>query len=311
LINFRFHLISLIAVFLALALGVVMGYGVLGEPTVDTLQGRVDEVEARADRIRAENDALRQENERLSTSMQSIDDFAVTSRLSGGAVPVAVRGLNQDHIAEFVRLARRGGAVVPGIIWLEEKWGLKNPDAITELASIIGTGATNRTAVRDAAARALATRLAAGPTPAGRQDLLTQLDDAGFLSVQEVDGLPFDSAAFDGRGGRVLAVGGTEASVPHERGTIPLARALVAVGIPVAVADSWQNVEGGEPRGAPLAGIRDDDELSSTVATLDAFDAVDGPLVAVLILGERGQGVIGHYGFGQGADGAVPEWWIV
>ena len=43
MINFRFHLISLIAVFLALAVGVVMGYSVLGQPTVDTLQGRVDD----------------------------------------------------------------------------------------------------------------------------------------------------------------------------------------------------------------------------------------------------------------------------
>ena len=40
MINFRFHVVSLIAIFLALALGVVMGYGVLGQPTVDTLQGR-------------------------------------------------------------------------------------------------------------------------------------------------------------------------------------------------------------------------------------------------------------------------------
>ena len=42
MINFRFHLISLIAVFLALAVGVVMGYAVLGSPTVETLQGRVE-----------------------------------------------------------------------------------------------------------------------------------------------------------------------------------------------------------------------------------------------------------------------------
>ncbi len=49
MINFRFHLVSLVAVFLALAIGIVMGYGVLGQPTVDTLQDRIDVVEANAE----------------------------------------------------------------------------------------------------------------------------------------------------------------------------------------------------------------------------------------------------------------------
>ena len=59
MINFRFHLVSLVAVFLALAVGVVMGYGVLGQPTVETLENRIDTVEANADARRAENDLLK------------------------------------------------------------------------------------------------------------------------------------------------------------------------------------------------------------------------------------------------------------
>ena len=81
--------------------------------------------------------------------------------------------------------------------------------------------------------------------------------------------------------------------------------------MPVIVADDWRSVEGGPERGAALDAIRDDNVLSTEVSTLDAFDTVDGPLVAVLILGARVQGTIGHYGFGRGADSAVPEWWPV
>ena len=42
MINFRFHIVSLIAVFLALALGVVMGSTVIDRAIVDGLHDRID-----------------------------------------------------------------------------------------------------------------------------------------------------------------------------------------------------------------------------------------------------------------------------
>ena len=43
MINFRFHVVSLIAIFLALALGVVIGAGVIDRGVVDTLNSRLDQ----------------------------------------------------------------------------------------------------------------------------------------------------------------------------------------------------------------------------------------------------------------------------
>ncbi|MFN8028596.1 MAG: copper transporter, partial [Acidimicrobiia bacterium] len=57
MINFRFHVVSLIAIFLALALGVVIGAGVIDRGVVNTLNDRLDSVEAKSDRIKTENDA--------------------------------------------------------------------------------------------------------------------------------------------------------------------------------------------------------------------------------------------------------------
>jgi hypothetical protein len=317
LINFRFHLISLIAVFLALALGVVMGYGVLGQPTVDTLQNRVDDVEARANKIKTENGELRADNGRLSDALAAVGDFAVTSRLDNATiVPVAVRGVDEDHVTDSVRLARNGGATVPGVVWLEEKWGLTDEDDVAELATIVGTQATSRAGVRDAAARALATRLASGPATGSRADLLTELADAKFLSLQTVPdpsgvGEQFEASTFDGRGARHLLVGGTEAAVPAARSTVLLARTLVLYSLGVVVADDWRKVEGGPERGADLAGVLEDLQLVTAAGTVDNFDDVDGPLTAVLALAERGQGIVGHYGRGAGADRPMPEWWTV
>ena len=46
MINFRFHIASLIAVFLALALGVVMGSTVIDRAIVEGLHDRIDRVES-------------------------------------------------------------------------------------------------------------------------------------------------------------------------------------------------------------------------------------------------------------------------
>ena len=53
MIDFRYHLVSLISVFLALAVGIVLGAGPLKEAIGDTLTGEVDKLRARAADLRA------------------------------------------------------------------------------------------------------------------------------------------------------------------------------------------------------------------------------------------------------------------
>jgi len=311
-INFRFHLISLIAVFLALAVGVVMGYGVLGQPTVDTLQGRVNEVEARSNEIRTENERLRNEQARLDSLLGEIDQFAATRRLADTSVlPIATRGVDSGRVEQTVLLARSGGATVPGIVWLEPKWNLESDDDTEQLAALVGAlNTTSRSVVRETAARQLASRLAFGPA-AGRPDLLDELDDAGFVSLQGVDGVDFDATRVDGRANRMLVVGGNSADVRLERAALPLATALAGSGRSVVLADDWREVEGGPGRGQELGAVRDNVDLGVQIATVDNFDTADGPMVTVLVLGDVGRGTVGHYGFGAGADRGVPEWWGV
>ena len=66
MINFRFHLASLVAIFLALALGVVIGAGVVDRGVVDALDNRINTVEDRANDARAENDELKSQIGRAS-----------------------------------------------------------------------------------------------------------------------------------------------------------------------------------------------------------------------------------------------------
>ncbi len=59
MINFRYHVVSLTAVFLALVIGVAMGSTVISKATVDGLRSNVKRVETRIDNTEAQNRMLR------------------------------------------------------------------------------------------------------------------------------------------------------------------------------------------------------------------------------------------------------------
>ena len=61
MINLRYHIVSLTAVFLALAIGVLLGGTYLDKYTVDQLDQSITNAEERIRETRAENDRLRGE----------------------------------------------------------------------------------------------------------------------------------------------------------------------------------------------------------------------------------------------------------
>ena len=65
MISLRYHIVSLVAVFLALALGIVVGSTVLQEGTVSVLRATSDQVREQSERNSRENVALKQEISRL------------------------------------------------------------------------------------------------------------------------------------------------------------------------------------------------------------------------------------------------------
>ena len=82
MIDFRYHIVSLISVFLALAVGIILGAGPLKESIGDTLTGQVDV-------LRSEKDALRTELDQTQATLTSTDAFVAGAarRCSTGCCP--------------------------------------------------------------------------------------------------------------------------------------------------------------------------------------------------------------------------------
>ena len=82
MISLRFHIVSIIAVFLAIAIGIVVGATFVDRATVDLLQNRIDTVEENLDARRAEIADLESQIDQDGGYIAASADFAVTDRLS-------------------------------------------------------------------------------------------------------------------------------------------------------------------------------------------------------------------------------------
>jgi Copper transport outer membrane protein, MctB len=314
MINFRFHIVSLIAVFLALALGIVMGATVVNRAIVDRLNDRIDTVEENANRRKAESDQLRSEVGQLQGYVDASKDYAVTGRLNGAnVVTIAARGVNEEAVKQTVELTRRAGGQNLGILWLEEKLTLADDDAQRELGEIVGQTGGNAKATRDSAWNAIASRLAAGGASGGGPDVLNGLENAGFVKFEAVGnqaGDNFSLGTFPGAGARVLLVDGTEGKVAPNEVLAPLTGALVANQVGVVAGEVFDERDGGPDRGAMLSPIRNNDELTRNVSTVDDLDLTEGHVTAVLALADLSRNVVGQYGYGAGATRSLPAWSI-
>lgn len=320
MINFRFHIVSIIAIFLALTIGIVMGATVIDQGIVDRLNSRITTVSNRADERRRANGVLTADVGRLNDFVGEAQPYVVQDRLT--AVPVvviAVRGVDSAIVEAQVELLRAAGAVAPGIIWLEESWALKG-DAADQMAAALGEPAGRRATVAAAAWTALAERLAAGPSGAtesldavGGQaaeptsaDLLATLSAAGFLEIETVGQDPIELDAFAGPGARVVLVTGAGAEITRGELVRLGAQSFEAAGLAAVVAEIY----GGDDatRGATLAPIRTND-VATGVSTVDDVEIPEGRIAVVLAVDDLGHDppVAGHYGYGDGAQSALPS----
>ena len=81
MINFRYHLVSLVAVFLALAIGIVAGSTVIKESILDQTQQNLDRAEKNLKDLENTNAALRSELDQLNRRDQALDRAGVTDFL--------------------------------------------------------------------------------------------------------------------------------------------------------------------------------------------------------------------------------------
>jgi len=305
-LTFRYHLVTLVAVFLALALGIVVGSTFVGPSVVESLQNQVEDVSNTLDQRKTANDRLSAENDQLDESLTGASPWAVDGRLDGVSVLVmADRGVSETVLDQTDVLLQQAGATTPGTVWIEPSFVMDDDAEQAAMAEAIGVAVSDATTLQRQAWRRTLQDLAAGAAPDGTAATLI---DAGFFDFSAVgEGANQLSDLADDQF-QVLLVSGTGSDLESTAHLAVMTDILVDRGQSGVVAEEFRETDGGPRQGDIVAIVRDDPERAAAISTVDDLGQTAGRLAAVLAEADASRGVIGHYGHGPGTQGPLPEW---
>lgn len=328
MINFRFHIVSLTAVLLALGIGLVLGTTFLDDAAVNQLESQLDGLEHDLDRAQARNEdqqgrigAFEDEATQLD---EQLGERLFAGELEGDPVlVVSTRGVDERWVDGVTRSLAQADADVVGVWWLTDRLVLDDEDEIADLSTALelSTDESDRLnrnlavqladvlyGAADVASGEVAPADAAPAEPA----LLARLREAGFVEYQLPEGVDGDVVRLPSSDLRIVVVDGPDASLPADDVLVPVLRDLTTDGGMPVVATQPSVATGDEVDEATqpqlVGAVRDDDDLRERVSTVDNLDRVSGRVATLLATVDAvpGQPTIGRYGDGDGADRLLP-----
>jgi hypothetical protein len=317
-ISLRYHIVSLVAVFLALALGIVVGSTVLREGTVSVLKATSEQVRQNNESYREENLGLKQEQARLQDFAATVLPDLVRGRLKDRHVVLLdtdkVDGGVRDRVTQVLEAA--GAEVDARVTFNAGRLALAAPGDREALGRLLpGANTADPGALRTDLVRRVAERLGApkalpSQDPDRKNDMLTSLDDGGFLADLKLAAPVADGrGVFPSPGTSFVVLGPTDGvALPPEAFLIPLADQIsLHVAGPVAGVEA---LAAGTTPGTTswVTKLREDRLVIRRVSGVDDVDTAYGQLALVGAL-ERGLQNLaaGQYGFKQGNSGLLPE----
>lgn len=310
MISFRSHVVSLLAVFLALAIGVVLGSGPLQRES-DTGKGQSDaealaEADATIEELRA--GATFDDAYARATSSRLLDD-----KLSRRAVTVvALPGADPDAIARVSALITKAGGSVTGQVGVAEKLvDVGNRQLVAELASQMEESAGKQVSIpADASGYERIGRLlgyaistpkrGGGDTPDDTAEAIM----AGLDTAEMVTG----GDELQRRGSLVLVVAGSPSGSADEReGAGSIVASLAAALDGQCDGTVMLGPIGSGAADGVVGALRADSAASRVVSTVDVGDRGAGAVLGVLALASEAGGESVHLGTTAAEDGAFPK----
>jgi hypothetical protein len=313
LISFRYHIFTIVAIFLAVGLGLLFGTSVVQPALIRDLRRQANQLTRDLSNTRAEVSTLKAQVGDLQDSgniLSSLDP----GTLSG--VPVVLvthEGVDARLLSQARQALTEARVKLVAVLSLTDRLAARDQQVRDSLAKILAMPAgTEASALQQRAAQLLAQRLASGPprkeSSQPETDMLDALLTSNFLTTPQ--GSPAisrsDLPGVGGKGQVVIALSGGrgEPAVAPQDFFVPFVQELVQRGVTVAAGESADTAYPFVPVLRSDGGASD----GSLMVTVDDLDFSVGG--AALVLGlERllflGQG--GNYGIKAGATSSLPS----
>ncbi len=307
MISLRYHVVSMAAVFLALAVGVVLGAGGVSDRLLGAVNAKADGLTGQVQQLTAQRDAL-------AASQRADDEFARR------VAPAAVRGVLQDQSVamvtvgadgpsrdSLVALIKQAGATVTGTVALTP--AVTDPARADQLRQLTGTllpAGAQLPAASDTGSL-LGGLLGGVLTGPGGKAPVTGPQAAGVLSGLATAGFTAAGDAPAPAGLVLVLTGGALTGVDAGDGAAVVMRMAAQLdhaggGAVLAGAAGSADATG------PVGVARADPTVTAVLSTVDDVQAGAGEISTVLALREQADGRAGRYGTAPSAtDGASPR----
>lgn len=306
MISLRSHAISLAAVFLALAIGVALGSGLLSDTVLSGLRADKAELQDQINTLTDDKNAI---NEKLSAAGEFDSQMApriLRDSLKDKSVVIfRTPDAAQDDVEGLARLVSEAGGTIAGTVGLTPEF--VNANSSEKLLSVVNSpivpaGKQLSTTSVDQGSQAgdlLGISLLINRDPKvsvvddiQRDTVLATLRDTGFITYGTERIGPANTA--------LIVTGG---ALPEDAGNQGSTVARFAAGMaPHGSGTVLAGRDGSASGTAAVAVARSDASLGTAVSTVDDIDSESGRITSVLALGDLvAGGKPGQYGIGQGA----------
>jgi Copper transport outer membrane protein, MctB len=323
-IDFRYHLVSIVAVFLALAIGIVLGSTELQGPAYNFLDQTTSKLKTQLDQATSAQQAAQQQATQDELYAQAVEPAVLRDLLTGQKLLIVTEPGAQSSVANgIITAAGDAGAHVTGQINLAPKFfdtsGTTQDSLnqttldVAQTANItLDSGGTYQQQAAQVIASEILTTSAGSTSsgsPGSQSAGVDQSASAGTM-LQAYAASQFLSITGQPAAPATLAIVVTPQNAPsdgsadqYDQVLVPLAQELAAKSAATVVVGS----SSGSGSGSPIAVLRSNN-VSNQVSTIDDADLVSGQTVAIQALAARlTTGKVGSYGFASGATGVAPS----
>jgi len=321
-IDFRYHLVSIVAVFLALAVGIVLGSTELRGAALTALDRTSSALSAKLNAADAENSALQQEVNGDRAFAQAAEPVLLAHLLDGQRVVVITAPGAPAGVVNGVTTALGdAGATVSGQVALSARFAdtsasnLSLLDQLTQRVVPPGLTLANGTPQQQAAQVLASALVSSGSSSSGSSGSGGSSSQAGDTEAAQTILSSYSAGQFitvtgQPAQGATLAVIVTPSSAPADGNSDPANQAIVSLAQEFGTGSEATVVAGpssGSGQGSAISAVRSSGAANSA-STVDNADQVTGQIVVVQALQQQLNGhKPGSYGTQSGANSAGPS----